>query len=96
MWRLEGLAIVYAAMHRQADSDASLAELTAKFQKESPYVVATVYGYRGQVDEAFTWLDRALAARDTTITSIKSDPLFAKVQSDPRYAALLKKAGLPP
>ncbi len=96
MWRLEGLAIVYSAMHRQADADAALAELTRKFQKDSPYVVATVYGYRGQVDEAFAWLDRALAMRDATITSIKSDPLFAKVQSDPRYAALLKKAGLPP
>lgn len=95
MWRLEGLAIVYSAMHRQAEADAALAELTKKFQKDSPYVVATVYGYRGQVDEAFAWLDRALAMRDATITSIKSDPLFAKVESDPRYAALLKKAGLP-
>ena len=96
MWRLEGLALVYAAMQRPADSDRMLAELTSRFQKESPYVIATVYGYRGQVDRAFEWLDRALAERDGNLTSIKSDPLFRKLQSDPRYAALLKKAGLPP
>jgi adenylate cyclase len=96
MWRLEGLALVYSAMHRRAEADAALAELTQKFQKESPYVVATVYGYRGEVDAAFTWLNRALAERDATLTSIKSDPLFKKIKPDPRYAALLQKAGLPP
>jgi len=96
MWRLEGLALVYSAMGRRAESDASLAQLVARYQKESPYVVATVYGYRGEVDQAFSWLDRALAARDATLTSIKSDPLLRKLQPDPRYAALLKKIGFPP
>jgi adenylate cyclase len=95
MWRLEGIALVYYAMHRRADSDAALAELTNKFQKESPYVVATVYGYRGEVDAAFSWLDRALAERDGALTSIKSDPLFLKIRSDPRYVTLLGKAQLP-
>jgi TolB-like protein/Tfp pilus assembly protein PilF len=96
MWRLEGLAVVYSAMERRADSDAALVQLTAKFQKESPYVIATVYGYRGEADAAFLWLDRALAQRDATLTSIKSDPLFGRIKRDPRYAELLRKAGLPP
>jgi adenylate cyclase len=96
MWRLEGLALVYAAMGRTADSDRTLGQLISKFEKASPYVIATVYGYRGEADQAFAWLNRALAARDATLTSIKSDPLFRKLQSDPRYAALLKKTGLPP
>jgi len=95
MWRLEGEALVHAAMHRRAESDAALSELTKKFQQESPYVVATVYGYRGEVDPAFQWLERALKERDATLTSIKSDPLFQKIKPDPRYAALLQKAGLP-
>ena len=95
MWRLEGEALVYSAMHRRAESDAALAELTDKYRKESPYVIATVYGYRGEVDPAFQWLERALKERDATLTSIKSDPLFQKIKSDPRYAALLKKVGLP-
>jgi adenylate cyclase len=95
MWRLEGLALVYSAMHRQAESGEALSELTRKFQQDSPYVIATVYGYRGEVDPAFQWLDRALKQRDATLTSIKSDPLFQKIKPDPRYAALLQKAGLP-
>jgi adenylate cyclase len=94
-WRLEGLALVYWAMNRRAEADAALEELTTKFQKESPYVIATVYGYRGDSDKAFAWLDRALAARDATLTSIKVDPLFKSVRPDPRYAALLQRVGLP-
>jgi hypothetical protein len=57
-------------------------------------VVATVYGYRGEVDPAFQWLERALKERDATLTSIKADRLFQKIKSDPRYAELLQKAGL--
>jgi hypothetical protein len=95
MWRLEGEALVYWAMHRRAESDQVLAELTTKFQKKSPYVIATVYGYRGEADPAFQWLDRALSERDATLTSIKSDPLFQKIKADPRYATLLQKARLP-
>jgi len=95
MWRLQGMAIVYSAMHLRTESDAALAELTKKFQKDSPYVIATVYGYRDEVDEAFKWLDEALAQRDATLTSIKSDPLFRKITSDPRYRALLQKVDLP-
>ena len=95
MWRLQGEAIVYAAMHRRAESDVALAELTKKFQQDTPYVVATVYAYRGEVDPAFQWLERALQQRDPTLASIKSDPLFQKIKSDARYSALLQKAGLP-
>jgi tetratricopeptide (TPR) repeat protein len=95
MWRLEGEALVYAAMHRRAKSDKALAELIAKFQKESPYVIATVYGYRGEADPAFQWLERALSERDGMLTSIKSDALFGKIRSDPRYATLLQRTGLP-
>jgi hypothetical protein len=82
-------------MHRPAKSDAAVSELARKFQQESPYVVATLYGYRGEVDPAFQWLERALKVRDATLTGIKSDPLFQKIKPDPRYATLLQRVGLP-
>jgi serine/threonine protein kinase/Tfp pilus assembly protein PilF len=94
-WRLEGQALVYWAMHRRVESDKALAELIAKFQKQSPYVIATVYGYRGEANPAFQLLEHALSERDATLTSIKADPLFSKIRSDPRYATLLQRAGLP-
>jgi TolB-like protein/Flp pilus assembly protein TadD len=94
-WRLEGLAIVNHALGRHAESDAALAELTSKYQKDAPYAIATVYAYRGEPDKAFAWLDRSLAERDGTIVSIKVDPLLRSLKGDPRYTALLNKLGLP-
>ena len=54
------------------------------------------HSHREAVGNMAVNLDRALAERDATLTSIKSDPLLRKLQSDPRYAALLRKVGLPP
>lgn len=94
-WRLEGIAIVEYARGRQRESDAALAELIKKFSDDDPYVIATVYAYRGEADKAFEWLDKAFTSKDATLASIKVDPLMKKVLPDPRYKALLTKLGLP-
>ena len=95
-WRLQGLAVVQSAMGRKAESDAALAQLQQKFPDDAPYQIATVYAYRGDLDEAFKWLDRAHAVRDSTLSSIKADPLLKRLISDPRYKALLARLRLPP
>jgi TolB-like protein/Flp pilus assembly protein TadD len=95
-WRLQGLAVVYVAMGWRSDAERTLTILTQKFGKDAPYAVATVYGFRGEADPSFKWLDKAYADRDGTLTAIKADPLMKKIVADPRYAALLAKVGLPP
>jgi serine/threonine protein kinase/tetratricopeptide (TPR) repeat protein len=92
--RLQGLALAYFAMGRKKESDASLAELTSKFA-DDPFYIAEVYGFRREPDLAFEWLERSYKERDDGITEIKGDPLLKSLERDPRYAALLKKIGLP-
>lgn len=94
-WRLQGLAIINQALGKKAEADAALAELREKFGKDAPYAVATVYAYRGDTEAAFEWLDKALAEKDSTITSIKADPLLRPLVKDRRYSALLQKLKLP-
>ena len=65
-WRLQGLAIVRYAQGNRAESDKALAALIQAHEKDSPYLVATVYAYRGESNPAFTWLERAYAERDKT------------------------------
>jgi len=48
----------------------------------------------GSVDEAFTWMDRAIDARDPMMMPIKSYPFFDPLRADPRYHALLRKMNL--
>lgn len=55
----------------------------------------THYGL-GEIDEAFTWMDRAVDARDYMIIPIQSYPFLDAVRSDSRYGALLKKLNYHP
>ena len=61
----------------------------------SPPPTAEVYAYRGEVDRAFEWLERAYGQRDSGLSQIKGDPHFQWLERDPRYTALLEKMRLP-
>jgi predicted Zn-dependent protease len=84
------MALAYYALGRKNESDASLAELIA-----GPFGIAEVYAFRGETNRAFEWLEQAYALPDAGLTLIKGDPLLKGLVDDPRYAALLKKMGLP-
>ena len=88
-------AIAYLALGRQRESDAALSELIAKYHASDAYDIAEVYAFRNQSDEAFEWLDRAYAQRDSSLFATKVDPLLKSLHNDPRFAAFLKKIHLP-
>jgi TolB-like protein/DNA-binding winged helix-turn-helix (wHTH) protein len=88
-------AIAYHALGRKKESDAALKELIAKYQAIDPYLIAEIYAFRNQSDEAFEWLDRAYAKHDDGLIFTKVDPLLKSLHNDPRFAALLKKLNLP-
>ncbi len=76
-------------------ADAALRAYIAKNGKDVPYLVADLYALRKQPDEMFEWLERAWAEHDPSI-NLLTDPFVLAYQSDPRFVALCKKAGLPP
>jgi TolB-like protein len=92
--RTGGSSMAYFAMGRKTDSDAALAEMLNK-EGRHPYLIAQVYAFRGQSDEAFKWLDRAYEQKDPSLVFVKSQALFSRLESDPRYKAFLKKMNLP-
>jgi len=62
MWKLTGEALSYHALGRRQDSDAALAKLIAKYDKDAAYQVAEVYAYRSETEKVFEWLKRAYQA----------------------------------
>jgi hypothetical protein len=48
----------------------------------------------GDIDEAFTWMDRAVDGRDPMMIPIKSFPFLDPFRADARYHALLRKMNL--
>jgi TolB-like protein/Tfp pilus assembly protein PilF len=94
-WRLSGLPLVFHALGRRRESEAALADLKSKYAGDSAYQIAEVHAFRGEVDLAFEWLERAYAQRDGGIAEIKGDRFMRGLVGDPRYKALLRKLKLP-
>jgi TolB-like protein len=88
-YRLSGLAIVYWAMGQRIESNAALHSLTDRFASTDAYGIAAVHAYRGEIDDAFRWLDRAYQGHVYGMLSVKADPLLRNLHGDPRFQAML-------
>jgi TolB-like protein/Flp pilus assembly protein TadD len=95
-WKMIGLPMAYHALGRKADSDAALAALIAKYEKDAPLNIAYVYAFRGEADQAFAWLDKAIEYGDPGISEIVPENLFDKIHADPRWLPFLRKIGKAP
>jgi TolB-like protein/Flp pilus assembly protein TadD len=95
-WKKIGLPLAYHALGRGADSDAALAALIAKYEKDAPSNIACGYAYRGEADKAFEWLDKAVEYGDTGLSEIVTENLFDKIHADPRWLPFLRKIGKAP
>jgi tetratricopeptide (TPR) repeat protein len=85
-----GIARVYALMGREREARQMVRGL-----KASAPMIARVYATLGDKDEAFRILEKALEER-TFLVSIKEDPPFENLHSDPRWKALLRRMNFPP
>jgi len=84
-WRLVGLALVCHALGRHAESDAALEDFRRLGLDGAAYQFADVHAFRGEVDLAFEWLDRALATRDSGVGDAPVDPLLRPLHPDSRW-----------
>ena len=60
----------------------------------SPYLIAQLYAQAGDKEQAFYWLDTAYREHDL-VYQLNTDFMLDPIRSDPRFAALVKKVGLP-
>jgi TolB-like protein len=90
----EGLALVYAAMGRKADSDAALNTMQRR-NDYFPSDFARIYAFRRDLDRALRFLEAGYETHDPDLWYIKGDPLLKNLESDPRYKAFLRKMNLP-
>jgi hypothetical protein len=90
------LPMAYYALGRKADSDAALAALIAKYEKDAAYNIAGIHAFRHEADPAFAWLDKAIEYDDPGISEIVTDPSFEGIHADPRWLPFLRKIGYAP
>ena len=61
----------------------------------SPLVIATLYADLGDKDQAFRWLNTAYQERDWLLLGLRTNFHLEPLRSDPRFAELVRKVGLP-
>jgi len=61
----------------------------------SAYNIGSLYADLGEKDQAFRWLNIAYQERDVGLMGLKTDFLLDPLRSDPRFAELVRKVGLP-
>ncbi len=93
--RLTITALAEHSLGHESESAQALDELKKNHAAGFAFQVATAHAWRGEKDQAFEWLDRAYSQRDGGMAMIKYDPFLALLRSDPRYAAMVRKLGLP-
>ncbi|HEY0747809.1 MAG TPA: TIR domain-containing protein [Steroidobacteraceae bacterium] len=91
-----GVGMAQHSLHHAPQSQAALDALLATMTERWAYQIAEVYAWRGQLDQAFDWLQRAYTQRDGGLIQVKYDPLLKSLRSDARYQVLLRQMNLPP
>jgi len=94
---MAGLGHVYAVSGKKTEAQAVLNELKQRSQQE--YVpancIALVYAGLGEKDQAFAWLEEGYKQHSFQMQFLKLEPRWDSLRSDPRFADLIRRLGLP-
>jgi hypothetical protein len=88
-------SLALAGETSEARRELAKAVAAARTQYVREDAVAAAYLSLGDRDEAIRWLERGLEADAANITSLNVSELFVELRSDPRFQAIVRRAGLP-
>lgn len=74
-------------------ADEALAKLVEEYGAQRAAYIAAIYAYRGDKDDAFTWLQRAIDERQREL-AIRTEPLYENLRDDSRWQRVLEQLGL--
>jgi TolB-like protein/Tfp pilus assembly protein PilF len=89
---LWGRANVLTILGRRDDAARALDKLIESYPNEGTAQIADALGAQERFEEAFEWIDRAIAVRDGGIMDlILNTPNFRAMHQDPRWSVLMKR-----
>lgn len=96
-----GRAMALYSLGRYEESDRALEYLEQEFSEFMIEEIPKIYAWRGENDEAFQWIERAIG--DASDSNFKGftylqwlrDPLFGNLHDDPRWNELRSRLGWP-
>ncbi len=92
---LYGKNFVFHALGKQEQADTFFKEFIEKHSETDPANLADLYAFRGEIDQSFYWLNRALEIKDPVLLEALTYPTLKVLHKDPRWNALINSMGLP-
>jgi tetratricopeptide (TPR) repeat protein len=92
------VARVYALSGNQSEARRILARIARAPKGERDMVLkpsmALIHAGLGEREQAFAWLEKALAEKDVELILLNSNPLFDSLRPDPRFQTILRRMKL--
>jgi TolB-like protein/Tfp pilus assembly protein PilF/DNA-binding winged helix-turn-helix (wHTH) protein len=96
-WPKNDLAYAYAMAGKRDDARKILHELIEDSKRGVVELsgIARIYAALGETDQAFGWLEKAYDDREHWLVTLKVDPMFDLLRSDPRFQDLVRRMNFP-
>src|SRR6266705_880264 len=91
-----GYALALSGQRSQAFRVLDQLGATSKQRYVPALSFAVVYVGLGENEQAFLWLEKAYVERTNSLAYLKVDATWDPLRSDPRFADLVRRIGLPP
>jgi hypothetical protein len=88
--RNRALALIYHGLGRAAESGERLDKLIATAGRSQPVMVAEVYAFRGETDNAFEWLHASPSPLDIS-PMLYASPFLKPLHADSRWAQVMER-----
>ena len=91
------LGHIYALQGRRREALEVVSRLQQLSQRTyvDPRYIANIYVALGEKDLAFVWLEKAYEEHSSTIPGLKTCWVYDPIRSDPRFADLVRRVGIP-
>jgi len=95
-WVWGTLAYVYGRLGQRprAQNELEKLEQFSRRRPMDPGPILMAHIGMGNREEAFTWFEKAYLAHSTMLTTLKVDPLYDPLRSDPRFQELMRRVRL--
>jgi len=87
-------AKIHFTLGNEEQSQHFTREFLARFSKQLPGPMASIYAWRGENDLAFEWFEKALEQNEFRLSNFLGNEWNRGLESDPRYPGFVEKLGL--
>lgn len=94
-WKRYAQILAYTAQERHDEAESLLQQMIEENGHHAAYQVTEILAFRGDIDAAFEWFQRAHDQRDGGMSEILGNYFLQNLHDDPRWDEMLILMGLP-